>query len=468
MSVPAIGAASPGVRMPKRPALLLTPVVVLGGAAGGAALGAGADWQVAFGVLALVVLLAVGLVRPAAFLGVLLLVRPLLDATEAKKLELDGFPELNLAGAIALVCIGIVAVVVSASRHVIRPAGTRTFVLVLLVSVVAAGLALQSYYAVMGTTPIAELVRLVTLLSVYVLAANVCRTAGRVRGVFVMVALGAVLPAAVGIYQLIHGTPVAEGLTISRIYGTFTGPNPFGAFLAVAGLTLVAAPRTLLPVWMRLVCLLAVLVALVGSFSREGWSMFAIGIVLLFWRRQKRVLLLMAALALVVAAAVPSVRDRVLSQDAAAAQTSTGPLPASYAWRIETWRLLMEKWREKPILGHGLRTTPFINPRAGFDAHNSAVKLLVEGGVVLLAVYVAFFASVVRRLFRLRHQAGELEPYRRLVFVFWILMIVVGLTTDDPLAATAMLYAVFISTGAVQGAIQAVSGARVDAPALRA
>lgn len=97
-----------------------------------------------------------------------------------------------------------------------------------------------------------------------------------------------------------------------------------------------------------------------------------------------------------------------------------------------------------------MRSTPYVNPRKGYDAHNTAVKLLVEGGVVLLAAWIAFFWLVLRRLRGLSRTQGAIRPYARMAFAFWILLVLVALTTDDPLAATALMYALMALTGAVQ------------------
>jgi O-antigen ligase len=445
-------------------------VAVVAAAVAGIAVGAGVNWAIPFITVAAVGLLVLGLARPGAFLVALLLIRPLLDRYEESKVHLGGIA-INMSGAIALILIAVTAVVVWRAKPRQWPSGTKLYALVLILSVAASGLALAYAPSEPHTKPVAELVRLLALGAVYVLATNLVyggRSSPRV--LFVAAAVAAVVPAIVGLEQWFVGLPTAEGLTITRIYGTFSGPNAFGEYLAAAALILVFLPATWLPRWPRVAALAVVGIAMLESFSRAGWAMFFIGLVGLGWRNHKRLVAGALVLALVLGLAVPGIRHRVFSEDIAPGQTSAA-IPASYQWRIDTWRYLLEKYSNRPLTGYGLSSTSYVNPRrhlnetgelVGFDAHSTLVKLLVEGGPLLLATWALFLGFMIARAWQMARKRWSYRSLSLIVLALWAIVVVLGLTTDDLLDATALMIVVFTLTGAVEGAWRRAGLARAQ------
>jgi O-antigen ligase len=237
---------------------------------------------------------------------------------------------------------------------------------------------------------------------------------------------------------------------------------PFGAFLAFAALLTIFGPVQRVPGWVRWPALALMLVALTESFSRVGWVFFIVGLIVLAWPQQKRLVVAFALALVVVMLASPDVRERALpvgSEAPTAASSEAGY--ESYGWRLENWGGLLDKWAQKPVLGYGLESTQYVNPRApvglstasggGYEAHNMVVRVLVEGGVLLLIVYLAFFAVMIRRLWRLARADWELREGARVLLVIWCLMLFTGATTDDPFSLTALMVGVLALTGAVEG-----------------
>jgi len=62
----------------------------------------------------------------------------------------------------------------------------------------------------------------------------------------------------------------------------------------------------------------------------------------------------------------------------------------SFTWRIVNWKLLYEKWTDKPFLGYGLTTSSIINPWHMCEAHNDYLRFLVEFGLVGFSIYLWF------------------------------------------------------------------------------
>ncbi|MFL5779848.1 MAG: O-antigen ligase family protein [Thermoleophilaceae bacterium] len=437
--------------------------------------------MVAAGALGVLGLGAIGLVRPAAFLSVFLLTRPVLDSATDKHFSL-GFATINAAGLFAVMLLAIFALTVSTSRSIVWPRATAALAIVFVLSIGAFYFAKTSWLApFMGSGPLAELTRVMTLAAIYLLAANVMGSVARVRAIFIAVAFAALIPALVGLLQVAHVIGVScdvcaestQELGLSRINGTFVGPNPFGDYLALAILVLAALPRTLrLPPRVRLGLIGVLTVTLVATYSREAWAMALIGVAILFWRRRRG---LMIGVAVGVSAAVllvPTIHDRVIPSKETNAISPDGVNQfTSYAWRLETWRLVGQKIKAKPIQGYGLGTEAYLLPplgspegTKGYEPHNLVLTTLLEGGVVLLLAYVFLFVVLLRRLRALSRVRWPLQDHARLLFVLWILVIIVGLLAGNTLSETATMFALFALTGAVEGAYARRGQAVPDGP----
>jgi O-antigen ligase len=359
----------------------------------------------------------------------------------------------------------LLARIVTARRQ-LRPAGVPAFLAVLLLSAAACVPAYLDLSSRVGAKPAGELVRLAAMLAAYVLAAQLFTSPRGVNQLWALVGLSGFVPAVMGVLELAAGKdPTSQGLTISRVSGPFTGPNPFGQYLAFTALVLVALPRKALPLWVRGVALAPMLIALVATYSRAGWALFLIGFVLLMWRRNPPLMGFGLVLVLSLMLFIPDIHDRVLPPPSPKDAPLGGGVatPESYEFRLNNWRGLLGKWEERPLTGFGLQTTGYVNPHrvyhpagtqdlGGFDAHNTAIKLLVEGGVVLLFAWIALIATMTSRIRALAHRDWTFRPQAQAIFFIWIGMIVIGLGTDDPLAATAMMYGLFALSGSLEGA----------------
>jgi O-antigen ligase len=61
-------------------------------------------------------------------------------------------------------------------------------------------------------------------------------------------------------------------------------------------------------------------------------------------------------------------------------------------WRVINWKLLLDRWAESPILGHGLGSTSEVVAPLGAPPHSMIIQLLVETGLVgSLTVLILFF-----------------------------------------------------------------------------
>jgi O-antigen ligase len=423
---------------------------------GGCLLAATSDW-IAFALVAIAFCVALGTLRPALFLALILLVRPCLDDISDNTV---GARSANLGGALAMALILSAALALSRQRRVTWPQAAPALLVAVAVSAVSAVQARLQVGAVVGIVPLAELARLGALYASYVLAANLYGTSEKARRLFLIVGLSGVVPGILGIVEWVKGPPIAEGLGVPRVSGPFVGPVSFATFLAVIALILIFLPRGQIRPWLRIAAVLTVCVPLLGTLTRAGWFVFTAGVLLLGWRSRKSLLVGIAVAVVAVVAFVPTVQSRVLPSSQASASA-----PATYEsfhWRRDNWRGLLEKWREQPVFGNGLRTTIYINPRVpassqgkvgqAFEAHSLVVRLLVEGGVILFVAFLAFFVMLIRSVWRLARDPWELQSLGRLLLAIWAVLLVVGIAADDPMADTAAMLSLLALTGSLDAA----------------
>jgi O-antigen ligase len=432
-------------------------IAILASLVGGCTLVATGD-GVAFGLLGVSFFLVLGALRPALFLTLVVAVRPLLDQWGSVTI---GVRSANVAAALALGLIVAATLDAARRRRVRWPLAATAMALALAVTAVSAVQALVTIGPPIGAEPVAEVLRFASLLATYVLAANVFASPEQARRLFVVVGLSGVAPAVWGVIEWINGPPIAPDIGLPRISGPFVGPIPLGAFLAFAGLVLLFGTRDRLRPSVRLLALIPICGALVGSLSREGWVTFLGGALVLGRRVRKSVVVIVAVVVIGLLLLVPTVRERALPASAPAG-APVEQTYASWTWRTKNWETLLGEWRRQPVFGYGLRSTVWVNPRTpvtsqgqpggGFDAHSLVVRLLVEGGVVMFAVYAGFFALLIRSAWRMARDPWELQPLGRLLLVIWTLMLLVGITTDDPLDGTAVMIPLLALTGSLDAA----------------
>jgi O-antigen ligase len=433
-------------------------VAVVASVLGGCILAATGD-VVAFILLAMAACLAVGALRPALFLALVILVRPLLDDFTDVTI---GVRSANAGGALAVALVLATALIVARRRPATWPRAASVLVIVIAFSVVSAVQARQELGPDAGIEAVAEVVRLSALLAAYVLAANVVGSPEQARRLFLIFGVSAVVPALIGIAEWIKGPEIPQGLAVPRVSGPFVGPGPFGTFLAVAALIVMFLPDPRLRPSLRLGCALVLCAPLLATSSREAWFIFVGGVVLLGWRARPRLVATVTVVVVALLLLVPAVRDRALPTPARTGTAATDASYASLTWRLENWSGLLDEWRAQPVFGHGLRSTTSVNPLApigtlrepagGFAAHSLPVRLLVEGGVVLLTAYAAFFVALMRSVHLLARERWELQPLGRLLWAIWTLLLIASVSMDDALDGTALIISLLALTGSLEAA----------------
>lgn len=253
-----------------------------------------------------------------------------------------------------------------------------------------------------------------------------------------------------------------SGLVFVQNYGPFAGPSADILAFAVVGATwlfLVSGGRRRAG-WA--IVLVTSLLTLVATFSREGMLMASIGLAVVFvglhrtGRREPAVLLVsvaLAGLALASAAGLigvtgrldlverwygeqgvavlmdPDVAHRGRERPDTVPGTDRPAFPelvelkttSSFQARLALWGAALEAARARPWFGYGLGSNadaiaPYLEGTdarlVGAQTHSTPLRMLVETGIVGLAIYVAFLLVVARMILVLLFEGehGALLP----------------------------------------------------------
>jgi O-antigen ligase len=278
--------------------------------------------------------------------------------------------------------------------------------------------------------------RLFSLFVIYLLSLQLSRLKGH-RYVLNWILFSLIVPLSIGYYQIFFQPHlyVAGG---HRIYGTVTHPNVFSLYLVLfIGVTLWKLKFSGLKLpWLGVI--FAILFALVNTFSISGLVMLTVFISLFvyveFEMKYRIMILLFFIIFIVIFINTEMGQKRIDSLK------RTPPLMVivndeivtnSFAWRIVNWKILFEKWTNKPFLGYGLNTSRVINPWHMSAAHNDYLRFLVELGLIGFSIYLCFLARIgflIRD--RLRFCDNEEQRYLimlvGIVYISWIIGSSVG------------------------------------------
>ena len=191
---------------------------------------------------------------------------------------------------------------------------------------------------------------------------------------------------------------------IPALKSVFFLSNNFGHFLVPFVLVVVAmATQAKGRVRLALYALAAVLGAeLLMTETRGAWIAAIVGILVVGAVLDRRLLLGVLVVPVLLVAFVPSVTERVTSvlPDPGDARSES-----SLTWRFEHWTEVLPMVEESPVTGVGLDET---QRRTGKEPHNDFLLVLVEMGLAGLAVYLWFLGAAV--LTGLRATRRVIEP----------------------------------------------------------
>lgn len=213
--------------------------------------------------------------------------------------------------------------------------------------------------------------------------------------------------------------PLNLGPGAMRACSTFTNPNILGEYLAMVFPFVVyyafVGRRTRARLGCR-ICLLLATGGIAFSFSRGSYlALVTVAVVLCITNANKIMLILLS-----LSSAVVIIPESVLARLFSIKDTDTD---ASIGERLDIWKICIEAIGEKPVLGYGpgVQNSWDIIIAGGINAphaHNLVLQLLIEGGIVGLALMLflglrTFFVAV-----RLARHSPRSQETRMLGILF--------------------------------------------------
>ena len=333
------------------------------------------------------------------FVVVLVIVRPMLDIFDTGALGGALDPAAGLGAVFVATAVLWLGVQWSAGE-LLRP-HFATWSLIALAATGAASI-LVSARPVMSAE---ATIRLVSGVLMFVVIEQLVRRRGEYAlWLVAAVLISSVVPITVAATQVISGVGISGLDGASRVFGTFTHPNPFATYLVTVCLLACALSVARIGRW-RLAAgavMLASGVTLLFTGARAAWIAVFVGIVYIGVRVARVMLLLVAGAGAAAVVAVPSVLVRIT--DLTADRYTGDAPPNSLAWRVEYWREVLALGARRPLNGIGLEMSRFLTDD-GLQPHSVPVQVVTELGVMGLIALVVGIAAMGAYLLGRRRNA---------------------------------------------------------------
>jgi len=250
------------------------------------------------------------------------------------------------------------------------------------------------------TSGIAETMRIVSAVMMFVVVEHIARDPGKMRRILAAIYLSALFPLAFTTFGFLMGNPRSEVKgSFTRILGTFNQSNGFGRYLMLLIIMGVAIYPYLERRWQR--CLGVLLVGcslcLVLTYTRSALIGTVLGLVIVGLIQNRRIVagvLVAGALALVI---VPNLSGRfteLASDNAAYPERET-----TLDWRLDYWADVLPLANSNPVTGIGLGQTQYYTAQ-GKAPHNDFLRAYVETGLIGLGAYVILMITLISTGFR--------------------------------------------------------------------
>jgi O-antigen ligase len=243
--------------------------------------------------------------------------------------------------------------------------------------------------------------RVISAFVIYVMAVDLMRTDRERRWLLRIIVLSAVIPVAVGVYQVVTVSGDQSTQGFNRILGTFVHPSPYAFFLVqILPLTLLlflhAQSRiarvglyTMIPV---------MVFSIYATQTRGAWIGVIVMVSVFMWYRARWTLLFIPLILAAMYVGVPSVRARIAEATSGTCESATY-CESSVLWRTKQWEqtIKIASPAELATVGIGLRS---VYVTVGEFTHNEYLRLLIETGLLgsaaIGALYVGMF-NITRR-----------------------------------------------------------------------
>jgi len=235
-------------------------------------------------------------------------------------------------------------------------------------------------------------------------------------------------------YQLItkSGLGGTDGIE-SRLFGTFSHPNPFASFVFIALAILLflfffSKEKSFKPI---IFLIFWALFLLVGTYSRGAWLAFLIFLLVIAFFKSFKSILAIVFISIILFFSFQSIQDRV--QD-----IYNPPADSSVRWRFAQWERMYEIFKKRPLIGQGIGTETIVHdleygPYSGNPyTHNDFLRVATETGVFGFIIYFLLIFSTLNLLYKnfKEESSGIEKDFQLIVLVLFLAMATFSLTNN--------------------------------------
>jgi putative inorganic carbon (HCO3(-)) transporter len=292
------------------------------------------------------------------------------------------------------------------------------------------------------------------------------------KGLLQSIALSAIIPITLGTVQLLSGTGITTFDVAHRIYGTFAHPNVFAFYLCTIVLVLAILYRQL-PAHQRpytIIASVGILTLILFTYTRAAWAAVLIGILIFGLLQHTKKTLQWCLYGLVfIALLIPfdyylrSTSGRSLQEiQLVSRMVSLSDSNESASWRLSVLKESLPIAYERPLLGYGYGTFPFVwdikkdishRYDDSSEAHNDYLRILIELGIIGLLCFVLLLYRTAINYKSIQRPTNLLSPQDRYIHhirVVAILTYAAVSLSDNMLNHTAVAWILWLLFGALK------------------
>lgn len=139
-------------------------------------------------------------------------------------------------------------------------------------------------------------------------------------------------------------------------------------------------------------------------------------------------------------------------------EARAGLITNSLDWRFLNWSLLLDAWHQYPWLGWGAGATSSLLTPLGAPPHNDYVRLLVEMGVIGVALFVGFSFALARKTLARSRDASAEVSFAAKAFAAVAVGVAVNALGATPTLRTTTMFACVCSLAATSRGREALTG----------
>lgn len=342
------------------------------------------------------ILLTIFLHRPKWGIFLILLIRPSIDRfSDTFSLSFRNI-SINSSAIFGLLVITLLSIFIFKNRSVIKFVPLKKYwFLFLLIS------ALSIIFSIDPLSSLYELIRLSSIFLLFISIFIVTKKDRDYRNITYALIYSAIVPLLFATYQLVTGTGLGGTTGIeSRLFGTFSHPNPFASFVLIAlvvALFFFLKEKIRSQKWLLGGVVVWGFFLLIQTYSRGAWLAFLIFLLVLIIIRYPKALLGFFLAALLLFFISGAIRDRV-------EDIYNPPADSSVRWRFAQWERMSDLFMKKPLTGYGIGTEVVVHEKEfGFNAgnpytHNDFLRVALETGIFGAVSYFILLIATLSKL----------------------------------------------------------------------